>query len=266
MEVSVLIPLYNAAPTLKGVLADLKAQTLRRRETVFVDDGSTDSTAEILAAAGRADPTIRVAYVAHGGIPKALQTGLALCRAPVVVRMDASVAFRRELPARYGGYRDGPFPEDYELWLRLIEHGVRMEKLPQTLLCWNDPPHRLSRTDTRYLPDAFFAAKAPFLARETERLRGKRPIWLWGAGRRTRRRMRHLEEHGCRPAGYVDVDPKKLRSVLPGNRPVIGPADLPPPREAFVLGCVGKRGAREHIRASLAGRGYREGVDFLMCA
>ncbi len=45
-----------------------------------------------------------------------------------------SVMFRRELPERFGPYRDGPFPEDYELWLRWMEMGVRMAKLDETLL------------------------------------------------------------------------------------------------------------------------------------
>ncbi|MCK5803596.1 MAG: glycosyltransferase family 2 protein, partial [Lentisphaeria bacterium] len=41
-----------------------------------------------------------------------------------------SVAFRRELPECFGSYRDGDFPEDYELWLRWLDAGVRMAKLP----------------------------------------------------------------------------------------------------------------------------------------
>ncbi len=49
----------------------------------------------------------------------------------------------------------GPFPEDYELWLRWSEAGVAMAKLPEALVVWNDPPGRLSRTDPRYDPEAF---------------------------------------------------------------------------------------------------------------
>ena len=47
-----------------------------------------------------------------------------------------SVMFRRELSERLGTYRDGPFPEDYELWLRWLEGGVGMAKLEETLLSW----------------------------------------------------------------------------------------------------------------------------------
>ena len=75
-----------------------------------------------------------------------------------------SVMFRRELFEKYGAYRDGPFPEDYELWLRWMANGVKMAKLEEELLTWNDPPERLSRNDTRYSVDAFYKIKAEYLA------------------------------------------------------------------------------------------------------
>ena len=31
---------------------------------------------------------------------------------------------------QFGGYREGDFPEDYELWLRWLDAGVRMAKVP----------------------------------------------------------------------------------------------------------------------------------------
>jgi glycosyltransferase involved in cell wall biosynthesis len=60
-----------------------------------------------------------------------------------------SVMFRRSCVHAHGGYRQGPFPEDYEMWLRWLGMGVRMEKLPEILLAWSDSPKRLSRTDSR---------------------------------------------------------------------------------------------------------------------
>jgi hypothetical protein len=68
-----------------------------------------------------------------------------------------------------------------------------------------------------------------------------------------------------RIAGYVDVDPRKTGREV-GGRPVIAPAELPPPNGALVLGYVASRGARELIRGELGRRGYVEGRDFLMCA
>lgn len=211
-----------------------------------------------------------------------------------------SVMFRRALVARHGGYRAGGFPEDYELWLRWLDAGVQMAKVPRVLLRWHDSPGRLSRADARYDPEAFFQLKAEWIARwlrasgvvagrrilaqvaggsgtaESGRtlahgeLSGEgaaRPVLVWGAGRPTRKRAAHLERHGIRIAGYVDIDPRKTTPALGGTGvPVIAPGALPEPGRAFVLGYVAARGARDLIRPQLAARGYVEGRDFLMCA
>lgn len=176
-----------------------------------------------------------------------------------------SALFRRELVARHGGYRAGDFPEDYELWLRWMDAGVCIAKVPQTLLRWHDAPARASRTDPRYSPDAFFSLKAPWLARELARIAAGRPILVWGAGRPTRKRAAHLEEHGVRITGYIDIDPRKIGRPVGGSR-VLSPGEIPPPSRAFVLGYVGTRGARELHRRTLGERGFAEGRDFLMCA
>ncbi|MCX6954110.1 MAG: glycosyltransferase [Verrucomicrobia bacterium] len=183
---------------------------------------------------------------------------------PVV---NPSVLFRRELVARHGGYRDGDFPEDYELWLRWLDAGVRIAKVPEVLLTWNDAPTRLTRTDARYAPDAFFRTKAGWISRELSRVADSRTIFVWGAGRHTRKRAAHLTAHGVRIAGYVDVDVKKTGRGIGGTGlPVIGEGALPEPGEIFVLSYVSSRGAREYNRARMVQGGYVEGRDFLLCA
>jgi len=178
-----------------------------------------------------------------------------------------SVMFRAELPERHGGYREGPFPEDYELWLRWMEAGVKFGKVNRTLLRWNDPPQRLSRADARYSTEAFYRCKAGYLARWLRaHLAPPRPIWIWGAGRPTRKRAEWLASHGVSIAGYVDIDPRKQGRRLGGGREVVAPEDLPPAGEIFVLGYVGKRAARSLARNLLAARGWLEGRDFLMAA
>lgn len=178
-----------------------------------------------------------------------------------------SVMFRRELVEHGGGYRDGDFPEDYELWLRWLDAGVRMAKVRSRLVRWNDPPRRLSRIDPRYRPEAFFQLKAPWVVRAAVAAGNGRAFWIWGAGRPTRRRAAWLEAHGLTIAGYIDVDARKATPAIGGTgRPVRLPDQLPPPSEAFVLGYVSSRGARELIREKLRDAGYHEGRDFLMCA
>lgn len=177
-----------------------------------------------------------------------------------------SVMFRRELVDRLGGYRETGWPEDYELWLRWMDAGVRFAKVREVLLRWEDSPERLSRTDPRYGEDRFYRCKCHYLARWLRReVDGRRSVFLWGAGRVTRRRFAALAEEGVCLAGYVDVDAKKIGGRA-GGVPVIGPEALPGPEAAFVVAGVGVRGARELIRAELTRRGYVEGRDFFVAA
>ena len=177
-----------------------------------------------------------------------------------------SVMFRRHLIEECGNYRSGDFPEDYELWLRWMDADVRMAKLADELLTWHDLPGRLSRTDSRYSPEAFYRLKARWLAEWLKHhVDPPRPVWVWGAGRPTRQRAAHLAEHGITIAGYIDVDAKKTGQKISGV-PVVPASELPPAGESFILGYVGTRGARDLIRSALLRAGRREGEDFLMCA
>lgn len=86
---SVLMPCFNVAKTLDEALQSILEQTLQRIEVVAVDDGSTDTTASMLASWRQRDSRVRVVSLAHRGIIEALNAGLEICRAPFIARMDA---------------------------------------------------------------------------------------------------------------------------------------------------------------------------------
>lgn len=177
-----------------------------------------------------------------------------------------SVMFRRELVAAHGGYRDGDFPEDYELWLRWMDAGVRMARIDALVLRWNDPPARLSRTDPRYYVDAFYAIKSRYLARWLARENPLHPqVIVWGAGRITRKRVRMLQGEGVEVVAWVDIDPDKIGQRIDGT-PVLSPEQLPPPGASFILTYVGNRYARAEISRWLAAHGYLHGIHFLHAA
>lgn len=173
-----------------------------------------------------------------------------------------SVMFRREVVLDAGGYRDGDFPEDYELLLRLHQHGRRMAKLPEILLDWRDSGGRLTRTDSRYSREAFDRIRAEYLARDA-RLHQARPLAIWGAGRNTRKRVANLQAYGFHPGVWIDVDPKKIGNVLDGAK-VVEPAWLARDEKPFVLSYVSNHGARDLISAELQSMNYLEGQDYLM--
>lgn len=179
-----------------------------------------------------------------------------------------SVMFRKDLIRELGGYRDGQFPEDYELWLRIHAAGHPMGKVPEVLLDWRESPGRLSRVDPRYGRAAFDRLRADYLAREPvllTALEAGRPLMIWGAGRPARRRAELLLERGFKVSGWLDVDPAKIGKHH-RDAPVHPPAVLDKHNGAkpFVLSYVNNHGARPRIATFLAERGYVRGTDYLM--
>jgi glycosyltransferase involved in cell wall biosynthesis len=107
--VSVLLPVFNAEAYLDASLSSLAAQSLRDFEIVAVDDGSTDSTLEILASWSRREPRLRVVRQAHAGLVAALNAGLDHCGGELLARMDADDVSRPDrLKLQRQGLADRP--------------------------------------------------------------------------------------------------------------------------------------------------------------
>jgi glycosyltransferase involved in cell wall biosynthesis len=88
-QVSVLLPCFNAESTIEEALSSLADQSYRDFEVLCVDDGSTDKTVSILEDWNQRDSRFVVVKKNHRGVIQAANTGLTLCRAPIIVRMDA---------------------------------------------------------------------------------------------------------------------------------------------------------------------------------
>ena len=181
-----------------------------------------------------------------------------LVEAPLV---HPSVVVRRGVLERVGGYRQGPFPEDYDLWLRLHEAGVRMAKVPRVLLRWRDGDGRLTRTDARYGRDVFVPLKVQHLVATF--LAGHREVQIWGAGPDGKQWRPALSAAGVRVARFFDVDPRKIGGRVGREVPVVWWEQVTAHRGTPLLGAVGAKGARGQIREALSERGFREGEDFL---
>jgi len=96
--IDVLIPVFNGSETIRSSVESILGQTEARIQVVIVNDGSTDSTANILSAMSAEDHRITVVDIPNGGIVEALNTGLQHCSAPFVARHDADdIAFPERL-------------------------------------------------------------------------------------------------------------------------------------------------------------------------
>ncbi|NNL65847.1 MAG: glycosyltransferase family 2 protein [Myxococcales bacterium] len=91
-RVDVVVPVYNEAATVPALLDRLRA-ACPGAALIFVDNGSTDATCELLEAA--ADVTL-VRHASNLGYGRSLRDGIAAGRRPFVVQIDADLEYRPE--------------------------------------------------------------------------------------------------------------------------------------------------------------------------
>jgi glycosyltransferase involved in cell wall biosynthesis len=116
VELSVVVPTYNSAAVLPGLLDGFGAQTLapERFEVILVDDGSCDSSEAIVAGHRRTHPGLGLRWYrqdhALGGAAR--NRGIAESRAPIVLFLDSDmVPFSGLLHHHLVMHRRHPEPE-----------------------------------------------------------------------------------------------------------------------------------------------------------
>ena len=92
---TLVVPLYNESrrfPAVAGELGDFVAE--RAGRLVFVDDGSTDNTAEVVERfiAGRPGDSIELIRCAHRGKGAAIEAGLLTARVGIAAFCDVDLA------------------------------------------------------------------------------------------------------------------------------------------------------------------------------
>lgn len=88
-RISVLMTAYNAEEFLRGSVQSILAQSFSDFEFIIINDGSTDSTGEILHRFSQQDPRIKLLHQDRTGLTRSLNHGLRLCSGDLVARMDA---------------------------------------------------------------------------------------------------------------------------------------------------------------------------------
>lgn len=162
------------------------------------------------------------------------------------------------------GYGDPAWAEDYDFWLRLLERGHRLGKVPERLLDWHDAPSRSTRNLERYSLARFQEAKAHFLAR-IPRV-AETGVVLCGAGPIGKEMARLLSDRGIPVHAFVEVNERQIGNRIAGV-PVRGAGALSSfAGSAVAIGAVGQPGARDRIRGLVTESGFREGDDFFCVA
>lgn len=101
LAVSIVTPVYNAAPWLQETLATVRAQTFTDWEQILVDDGSSDDSRAIVEAATREDARFRLLLMpSHGGPAAARNLALKAARGRFIAFLDADDLWLPEKLAR----------------------------------------------------------------------------------------------------------------------------------------------------------------------
>lgn len=94
-DISVVVPLYNEAeslPELEAWIARVMADNNFTYEIIFVNDGSSDDSWEVIRHLSEANPNVHgVCFRRNYGKSPALNTGFARARGSVVITMDADL-------------------------------------------------------------------------------------------------------------------------------------------------------------------------------
>ena len=88
-KVSVYIPSYNNGKFIKEAVDSVLNQTIKDVEVCICDDGSTDNTLEVLEKNYKDNPKVRWVAQVNGGIGKASNTAIRMCRGMYIGQLDS---------------------------------------------------------------------------------------------------------------------------------------------------------------------------------
>ncbi len=87
--VSILLPVYNGERFLSEAILSVRNQTFKSWELLIINDGSTDSSAEIAMEFSNMDERVKVFEKEHSGVAKSLNFGLNKAAGELIARIDS---------------------------------------------------------------------------------------------------------------------------------------------------------------------------------
>lgn len=115
VNVSVIVPAYNAATVLERCIRSIKNQTYTAFEVIIVDDGSKDNTGVIADKLASEDSRIKVIHKSNGGVSAARNDAMKLVKGAWITFVDSddylepsflqSLLYGEEADLIIGGYQ-----------------------------------------------------------------------------------------------------------------------------------------------------------------
>lgn len=140
MNISVVIPLLNEEESLKE-LHDWIAQVMQSNrfsyEILFIDDGSNDSSWEVIEQLSHQNPNVKgIQFLKNYGKSQALHAGFAQANGDVIITMDADLQDNpEEIPELYNMI----VSQDFDMvsgWKKKRYDSVFAKNLPSKLFNW----------------------------------------------------------------------------------------------------------------------------------
>ena len=94
---SVVIPTYNAKPSIRKCVDSVLSQTFREFEIVIIDDGSYDGTEKILDTYAENDERIKVFHIQNSGVSAARRAGIMASTGEYVLFVDSDDTIEKNL-------------------------------------------------------------------------------------------------------------------------------------------------------------------------
>lgn len=92
--ISVIIPCYNVEKFIKDCIDSLCSQTYKNYEAIFINDGSTDRTPQLLESLCKDKPNFKIVTRENGGLSAARNSGLEIAGGEYIAFLDSDDMYR----------------------------------------------------------------------------------------------------------------------------------------------------------------------------
>jgi glycosyltransferase involved in cell wall biosynthesis len=140
MNLSIVIPLLNEEESLTELhrwIAAVMAKHNYSYEILFIDDGSTDASWDVITTLSSANPNVKgIRFFSNYGKSQALHAGFSRAQGDVVITMDADL---QDSPEEIPGLYSMITREGFDLvsgWKKKRYDNVVMKNLPSKLFNW----------------------------------------------------------------------------------------------------------------------------------
>ena len=145
IEISVIMPAYNAGKFVAESIESILKQTFSAWELIVVDDGSTDNTSEVIASF-LSDKRIKLIKQPNGGVSAARNTGINAATGNFITFLDSDDTYYPEnLQTKYNAITQDSAIEyvysdlqicDSDMKELHVEKGIPADKVRDSVLTW----------------------------------------------------------------------------------------------------------------------------------